>query len=669
MAVNIGPRIGIDGESEYRKQIGNIIQQAKTLASEMQAVTSAFGKNTTAQEKATATGKVLEKQIDVQRQRVQALTDMLDKAAKETGDTSNETLKWRQAVNEATAELNRMERELRESADATDDLGDEMEKAEKSTFSFGDALKANILSQAIVSGIRKLADGFKDIAKTAVGYNATIEKYTIALTTALGDEIEAEKTLAKIRQDAAKTPYSVDALVQANQLIISATGNAEESRQTILALTDAISATGGGNDELARMAQNLQQIANAGKATAVDIKQFAMAGIDIYGILSDYTGKTVEECQELEVTYELLTGALVAAAQEGGRYFGANEAQAQTLNGKISTLKDNITDGLGTAFLGVNETLKQLVDKALEFVDGVDWAGFGQDVSNFTNQVIENGPTIVSLIAGIGAGFATWNVSSMIMGVITAVKEFQAANEGATVAQALFNSVLKANPIVMVVSLIATLVAALITLYNTNEDFRNAVNRAWESVKNTISGVVSAIVVFFTQSIPNAANAALDFLQSLPGKALQWGKDMIQGFADGIMQKAYAVIDGVKGIAEKITSFLHFSRPDTGPLRDYESWMPDMMRGLASGIRKNAWRVQGALDDSTGGWSIPAPLVPAMGFAGGGAGGYGPAGSTTNLGGITLHIYGAEGQDVNELAEIVMDKIETKVQQIGGTWA
>lgn len=55
---------------------------------------------------------------------------------------------------------------------------------------------------------------------------------------------------------------------------------------------------GGGSDELGRMAQNLQQIKNAGKATAADIKQFAYAGIDVYGILADYTGKSTAEVQK-----------------------------------------------------------------------------------------------------------------------------------------------------------------------------------------------------------------------------------------------------------------------------------------------------------------------------------------------------------------------------------
>ena len=77
MATNIGPKIGIDGEAEYRKQINNIIQQAKTLDSEMRAVTSSFTKSTSAEEKSAATSKILAQQIEVQKQRVQELARIM----------------------------------------------------------------------------------------------------------------------------------------------------------------------------------------------------------------------------------------------------------------------------------------------------------------------------------------------------------------------------------------------------------------------------------------------------------------------------------------------------------------------------------------------------------------------------------------------------------------
>jgi len=178
VAPNIGPRIGIDGEAEYRRKINQIVQQAKTLSSEMLKVTSAFTKNTTAQERAAQTGQVLQKQIETQRERGRALTEMLEKSKKETGENSIETQKWQEVVNRATADLNKMENELSESADASDDLGDSLEDAGGSAFSFGDALKANVLAQAIVDGVKRLASEIKDMAAEFIDSAAAVKAET-----------------------------------------------------------------------------------------------------------------------------------------------------------------------------------------------------------------------------------------------------------------------------------------------------------------------------------------------------------------------------------------------------------------------------------------------------------------------------------------------------------
>ena len=105
MAVSIGPKLGIDGEKEYRDSINQIIQQAKTLGSEMKLVTASFDENTEAEEKAQRTAEVLNKQIDVQKKRVDALNGMLEKSADLYGENDTKTLKWQEAVNDANAEL------------------------------------------------------------------------------------------------------------------------------------------------------------------------------------------------------------------------------------------------------------------------------------------------------------------------------------------------------------------------------------------------------------------------------------------------------------------------------------------------------------------------------------------------------------------------------------
>lgn len=245
------------------------------------------------------------------------------------------------------------------------------EKGEETSEKLGaaDVAVGNLIAKMAEWGVKSLAN----MAKTGVMYNAQIETYTAALTTALGSEAAAAAAIEQIKVDAARTPYSVDGLVAANSLLIQSGESAEDARATILALTDAVSASGGGNAELQRMAQNLQQIKNTGKATAMDIRQFAIAGIDIYGILSDYTGKSTAEVKELDITYDLLVGAIQAAAAEGGRFYEANYLQSQTLNGQLSTLSDNWQNTLGNAFSGLAELLSGTILPATnEFLESLD---------------------------------------------------------------------------------------------------------------------------------------------------------------------------------------------------------------------------------------------------------------------------------------------------------
>lgn len=725
MAVNIGPKIGIDGEAQFRKELNNIIQQSKTLASEMKAVTSAFDKNDNSQEKLAAQSAVLTKQIETQEQRIEQLKKGLAASAKEFGEADTRTQKWKQAVNDATSELNNMRSNLKGLDTSVDDTADSLDDAADSALSFGDVLKANVLSQAIVNGVKELASAFGSLIKNTVSYNAQIEQYTMALTTALGDETKAAETLAKIREDAAKTPYSVESLVKANQLLISTNGNAEKSRKTIIALSNAISATGGGDDELIRMAQNLQQISNSGKATTEDIKQFAYAGIDIYGLLSDYTGKSVQECKELEISYDLLSNALEMAATEGGKYFGANEAQAQTLNGKISTLKDNIQDGLGTAMQGINDVFGKLVSIAIDLVEEIDWKKFGENVTSTFQFLMDNGGKIASLVASIGAAFISWNVGAMIQGVISSITALGGILPALKTAILGVNAALKANPIGLVLTGISLLVAGIIALWNNCDWFRDGVITIGNAIVDFISDAVDGIVHFFTVTVPQAFNkvldfvktnwqglllllvnpfagafkllydnfegfrnavntlveriktafinmkdgisntvrnikdaivngfqAAVDFITSLPGKAVQWGRDFIQGLVDGIISMASIVVDAVKGIATTITSWLHFSRPDVGPLRDYETWMPDMVQGMAEGIRANAYKLENAVASMAGGMSVNVN---------------GKAGAS-NMGGVYITVNGAPGQDENRLADIIMLKIQNATARREAVW-
>ena len=145
------------------------------------------------------------------------------------------------------------------------------------------------------------------------------------------------------------------------------------------------------------------------------------------------------------------------------------------------------------------------------------------------------------------------------------------------------------------------------------------------------------------EAVTNAFNDALEWLTGLGSSAVQWGKDLIDGFVQGIKDAADWLWGEIESIGQGIADFLGFSVPKKGVLHYYESWMPDFMMGLAKGIDANAWRVQDALKDATGGMTL--------------------SGKTTNveMGGVSVNVYASPNQDTNAIADAVMRKMQGAV--------
>nr|DAQ30730.1 MAG TPA: tail tape measure protein [Caudoviricetes sp.] len=320
------------------------------------------------------------------------LTAAYQKSWKETGETSEKTKEFAQKLKEARAQLNTTAQGLRTAEAYMNSFGDAASGSGKSlagAIAQGTVM-ASVFSK-LGSAALSAAEGF---ISSGIEYNAQIEKYTTGFTNMLGSAEAAQQAMAKIQEDAARTPFNVEALTQANQLLISAGENAGYSREVIMALGNAVNAAGGGNAELERMSANLQQIANVGKATAVDIKQFAYAGINIYQVLADYTGKSVQEVQNMTISYDLLSQALIAASEEGGRYYGAMETQSQTMNGRVSTLKDNVKQlaGLLTGDLSsgagvVIGNLNDMLVAAQEAYKTDGWIGLAGAITGLSGPI------------------------------------------------------------------------------------------------------------------------------------------------------------------------------------------------------------------------------------------------------------------------------------------
>lgn len=337
------------------------------------------------------------------------LTAAYQKSRRETGESSKETKEFAQKLKEAQAQLNTTAQGLRTAEGYMSSFGD---AASGSSKSLAGAIAQGTIMAGFFSKLHSAAlAAAKSLIQSGVEYNAQIESYRVGLTNMLGDAQAANEAMKAIQEDAARTPFDVASLTQANQLLISAGENAGYSRKVIMALGDAVSAAGGGNAELSRMAANLQQIANVGKASAIDIKQFAYAGINIYQVLADYTGKSVQDVQSMTVSYDLLSEALIAASEEGGRYYNAMDTQSQTMNGRVSTLKDNVSQlaGLMTGDLsnGIGMIISNLNDMmvaAIEAYKTDGWKGLGDAILDLDNPI----STIIKKFGELGsAGVST----------------------------------------------------------------------------------------------------------------------------------------------------------------------------------------------------------------------------------------------------------------------
>jgi tape measure domain-containing protein len=245
-----------------------------------------------------------------------------------------------------------------------------------------------------------------DFAKDITTIGATFDSYEISLATLLKDSGKAHETFQNIKKDAANTPFDTESLVMANRALISAGSTAGDARKDVMNLANAIAAVGGSSAQLGSMAVNMQQIKNLGKASAMDIKQFAFAGINIYQLLAEATGKNVDEVKSMEVSYDLLSKALAKSAGAGGMFEGGLEKMSKSTAGQISNLEEAVTflkvdlyNGLKPAIQSVIVSMAEMVQV---FVDMIGWANDNSDsLSKVFAPVKKLIDPIINSISGI----------------------------------------------------------------------------------------------------------------------------------------------------------------------------------------------------------------------------------------------------------------------------
>ena len=236
--------------------------------------------------------------------------------------------------------------------------------------------------------------------------------------------------------------------------------------------------------------------------------------------------------------------------------YAQNEASG-TILGSFASMKAAAID-FATALIDengdVDGSFNKLKETAFTFFDNLK-----PRIMAFLDAI----SPIATTVAGITGAFVAFktaaSISALLSTLIASFQAYQKANEGATIAQWLMNAAMNANPFVLVATLIAGLVTALITLWHTNDDFRNAIIEAWENIKTSATKIFSVVANFFTGTIPNAFNSVIDWFKNIGEKFEEIGKNIIDGIKKGISNAWNNLVKWFKdlfgdliGIAKKI---------------------------------------------------------------------------------------------------------------------
>lgn len=522
MSTKIGPKIGIEGEAEFRKQISNINQQLATLGSEMKAITSEFGTNADAQVQLARQTKNLTDSIAAQQSKVDMLGDMWKKSADALGENDTKTLKWKQLLNEATAELNGMQAELKQS---TDGIGKMADEAEDSTGKF-DGFKAALggigavlgsitaaAGAAAVAMAKTVVQSFGELEQNLGGSEAVFRDYAESIQK-VGEE--AYKNLGVSQSQYLATANKMGALFQGSGLEVAE--SYELTTQAMQRAADMASVMG------IDMQMALDSVAGAAKGnfTMMDNLGVAMnaTNIEAYALANgiDFVWKEASQADKARVAMQMF---LESTTQYAGNF--ARES-TETITGSLGLLTaatDSFVAGLGNADADMQNLTQNMID------------AFGAVVTNVT-------PILENIVAAIPQ--ATDEILTHIGGILPTLLD--------TVVQ-LFQSVLQ-TLLQLLPELMPAATNAVMTVVQTLVDnLPLIVDAAVQIILSLVQGITDSLpelIPAATEAVLSITETLIDNLDLLIDAALE----MIIAISDGLIKALPLLIDKAPEIITKL---------------------------------------------------------------------------------------------------------------------
>ena len=509
----------------------------------------------------------------------------------------------------------------------TDGYEKSLKNVARKSSSMADIIKGTFVGKTLFSVASKGYQLIAGSVGKATARLDAMSKATNVMSILSGSTEKASQVVQGLTDAVSDTAYGLDAAATSTQKLATSGLNLDSSARMVKNLMDAVSFYGDGtNETLENVVDAMAKMNSSGKISADQWQRLTDAGIPVLKIFAEKTGKSMAEVSDAfskgKISAQDFDAILTDALENGTQSFPAVAGKAKEMAGSFATSFSNMSARIAigvanviTAFnnfvqdSGLPSIQTMIADFGSVIKNGLNWVAdnmpailngiinlvkkVGDSMPNLTNAIrtvvdyvqqnaggtvdvikealkwlIDNIPAVTGVldslapaIIAIGAAFATWKFLSMVKKV-TGLLKTGFLNAIFNVSKAI--NLLSGNPIMLIVSAIAALVAGFLYLWNTSEDFRNFWIGLWDTVKTAAGTVVDGVVTFFTETIPEAFSSFVETCQSVADSVAAFFTETIpqaiSSFVQAVIQfftvdLPYGIGYGIGWIIGKIAEF------------------------------------------------------------------------------------------------------------------